>query len=104
MAGWRPTRRDPGELRDGRRMKYVAYRLTLSSADQEVLCPQRVPVGLVRVLRGTVDSSVNPPDLHTTVTIRPGVGVLGLLASMNYKPWYALSEFVDNAVASRVAN
>jgi hypothetical protein len=30
--------------------------------------------------------------------------MLGLLASMNYKPWYALSEFVDNAVASRLAN
>jgi hypothetical protein len=41
---------------------------------------------------------------NDTVTIRPGVGMLGLLASMNYKPWYALSEFVDNALASRLAN
>jgi len=35
-----------------------------------------------------------------TVEIRPGVGMLALLSSMNYKPWYALSEFVDNALAS----
>jgi hypothetical protein len=39
-----------------------------------------------------------------TVEIRPGVGVLGLLSSMDYKPWYALSELVDNALASFVAN
>lgn len=38
------------------------------------------------------------------VEIRPGVGVLALLSSMNYKPWYALSEFVDNSLASYLAN
>jgi Histidine kinase-, DNA gyrase B-, and HSP90-like ATPase len=38
------------------------------------------------------------------VEIRPGVGMLALLSSMNYKPWYALSEFVDNALASFLAN
>jgi hypothetical protein len=39
-----------------------------------------------------------------SVEIRPGVGVLALLSSMNYKPWYALSELVDNALASFLAN
>lgn len=39
-----------------------------------------------------------------TVEIRPGVGMLALLSSMNYKPWYALSELVDNALASFLAN
>ena len=34
------------------------------------------------------------------VGIRPGVAVLGLLRHLNYKPWYALAEFVDNAVQS----
>lgn len=51
------------------------------------------------MVRGTL--SDQPQE---KVTIRPGVGMLGLLASMNYKPWYALSEFVDNAVASWVTN
>ncbi len=35
-----------------------------------------------------------------TVNIRPGVGVLALFPHMNYKPWFALAEFVDNAVQS----
>lgn len=39
-----------------------------------------------------------------SVEIRPGVGVLALLSAMNYKPWYALSELVDNALASFLAN
>ena len=35
-----------------------------------------------------------------TVNIRPGVSVLAVLRHLNYKPWYALGEFVDNAVES----
>ena len=34
------------------------------------------------------------------VDIRPGVSVLSVLRHLNYRPWYALSEFVDNAVQS----
>ena len=34
------------------------------------------------------------------VDIRPGVSVLAVLRHLNYKPWYALAEFVDNAVES----
>lgn len=32
--------------------------------------------------------------------IRPGVSMLAVLRHLNYKPWYALSEFVDNSVES----
>lgn len=35
-----------------------------------------------------------------TVDIRPGVSVLAVLRHLNYRPWYALAEFVDNAVES----
>jgi hypothetical protein len=35
-----------------------------------------------------------------TVDIRPGVSVLAVLRHLNYRPWYALGEFVDNAVQS----
>lgn len=35
-----------------------------------------------------------------TVDIRPGVSVLAVLRHLNYKPWYALAEFVDNSVES----
>ena len=34
------------------------------------------------------------------VSIRPGVSVLSILRHLNYKPWFALAEFVDNAVQS----
>ncbi len=35
-----------------------------------------------------------------TVSIRPGVSVLSVLRHLNYKPWFALAEFVDNAFES----
>lgn len=38
------------------------------------------------------------------VVIRPGVSILTVLRHLNYKPWFALAEFVDNAVASYLAN
>lgn len=34
------------------------------------------------------------------VDIRPGVSVLAVLRHLNYKPWFALGEFVDNSVES----
>ncbi len=39
-----------------------------------------------------------------TVNIRPGVNVLSVLRHLNYKPWYALGEFVDNALQSALDN
>jgi hypothetical protein len=38
------------------------------------------------------------------VSIRPGVSILSVLPHLNYKPWYALAEFVDNALQSFIAN
>jgi hypothetical protein len=37
-----------------------------------------------------------------SINIRPGVNVLSVLRHLNYKPWYALAEFVDNAIQSFV--
>jgi len=34
------------------------------------------------------------------VSIRPGVSVLSVLRYLNYRPWFALAEFVDNAIQS----
>ena len=36
------------------------------------------------------------------VSIRPGVSVLSVLRHLNYKPWFALAEFVDNALQSSI--
>lgn len=38
------------------------------------------------------------------VSIRPGVSLLTVLPHLNYKPWYALAEFVDNAIQSYESN
>lgn len=35
-----------------------------------------------------------------TVNIVPGVSMYSVLSRLNYKPWFALAEFVDNAVQS----
>lgn len=38
------------------------------------------------------------------VGIRPGVNILAVLRHLEYKPWYALAEYVDNAVQSFLSN
>lgn len=49
-------------------------------------------------------SSVAPSLSQRRVSIRPGVGMLSVLRHMNYKPWFAMSEFVDNSVQSYLHN
>lgn len=38
------------------------------------------------------------------VNIRPGVTILSVLQHLNYQPWFALAEFVDNALQSFLAD
>lgn len=44
-------------------------------------------------------------DKHNieTVTIRPGVSILSVLRHLNYRPWFAIAEFVDNSLQSFLA-
>ncbi|MBV9096490.1 MAG: ATP-binding protein [Frankiaceae bacterium] len=44
----------------------------------------------------------NHPDLTAAdaVDIVPGVGILGVFGHLNYEPWFALAEYVDNALQS----
>lgn len=37
------------------------------------------------------------------VNIRPGVSILSVLRHLNYRPWYAMAEFVDNAIQSAIS-
>lgn len=39
-----------------------------------------------------------------SVNIQPGVSVLSVLRHLNYRPWFALGEFVDNALQSFLAH
>lgn len=43
-------------------------------------------------------------DSLRSVSIRPGVSILSVLRHLNYRPWYAIAEFVDNAIQSAIAN
>lgn len=42
--------------------------------------------------------------MSDAVSIRPGVGMLGLFQHMKYRPWYALGELVDNSLQSFLSN
>ncbi|GAL56830.1 hypothetical protein EV102420_02_04350 [Pseudescherichia vulneris NBRC 102420] len=40
----------------------------------------------------------------SAIEIRPEVTMLSVLRHLNYKPWFAMAEFVDNAIQSLIAN
>ena len=40
----------------------------------------------------------------SAVNIRPGISILSVLRHLNYRPWFALAEFVDNALQSYLDN
>ena len=42
------------------------------------------------------------PD--NSINIRPGVGYLSILSAINYTPWHATAEFVDNSIQSYIDN
>ena len=39
-----------------------------------------------------------------TINIRPGIGYLSILSAINYTPWHATAEFVDNSLQSYLDN
>ena len=45
-----------------------------------------------------------PGDKASVIGIRPEVTVLSVLRHLNYKAWFALAEFIDNALQSAIAN
>jgi|JI10StandDraft_1071094.scaffolds.fasta_scaffold37917_2 hypothetical protein len=49
--------------------------------------------------RPVVDA-VAPPSPEDALYIRPRVGMYAAFARLNYKPWFALAEFVDNSIQS----
>jgi hypothetical protein len=43
-------------------------------------------------------------EVPVQVNIRPGVSMLAVLQHLNYKPWFAFAEFVDNSIQSFLDN
>ncbi len=79
---------------DRRVREALAPPLSLSDAGLTAATPRGLPQPAGSPLDGE-DGSVG-----TRINIRPGVGILALFPHMNYQPWFALAEFVDNALAS----
>src|SRR5258708_16820181 len=50
------------------------------------------------------DSNETEAIVGRRVNIRPGVGILSVLRHLNYKPWFAMAEFVDNSLQSYSRN
>jgi hypothetical protein len=50
------------------------------------------------VIEGIIMTDIDPID------IRPEVSVMGVFRHLNYKPWFAIAEFVDNALESFLVN
>ena len=46
----------------------------------------------------------DPKHVLGPVEIRPEVTMLSVLRHLNYKPWFAIAEFIDNALQSYLAN
>jgi hypothetical protein len=42
--------------------------------------------------------------MKNTINIRPTVGYLSVLSRINYTPWHAMAEFVDNSIQSYLDN
>ena len=42
--------------------------------------------------------------MSNTINIRPTVGYLGVLSRINYTPYHAMAEFLDNSIQSYVDN
>jgi len=45
-----------------------------------------------------------PQASTTTVNIRPEVSILSVFPHLNYRPWFALAEFVDNSIQSYMSS
>lgn len=101
--------------------RYLADLIRLTTRDQEYVLPEprarsirealAPPLSLSNVgLREREPARSPEPDdsavgmRESRINIRPGVGILALFPHMNYKPWFALAEFVDNALASYEEN
>jgi len=51
-----------------------------------------------------MNDQLQDEDSEQSINIRPGVSILSILRHLNYKPWFAVAEFVDNALQSYLDN
>lgn len=56
---------------------------------------------MIFVLKGV---NMFKEKISNSVEIRPQVTVLSVLRHLNYKPWFAIAEFIDNSIQSFIEN
>lgn len=63
--------------------------------------PKTIPAPAPESMEGKRESPRVYPDVETSeLYIRPQVGMYAAFARLNYKPWFALAEFLDNSIQS----
>jgi site-specific DNA-cytosine methylase len=65
--------------------------------------PQSTTTSGARMAGSQVVMPLAAIDPASRINIRPPVSVLSVLRHLNYQPWFALAEFVDNALQSFLA-
>ncbi len=50
------------------------------------------------------EGKINVDNNLIELNIQPQAGVIGVFSRLNYKPWYAIAEFVDNSTQSFFSN
>lgn len=90
--------------------RFLADLIRQGAGDREFREPEPASGSIRETLINPVEAELDVPEVEflpvrgdtydSRINIRPGVGILALFPHMNYKPWFALAEFVDNALAS----
>ncbi|MFL5614839.1 MAG: DNA (cytosine-5-)-methyltransferase [Gemmatimonadaceae bacterium] len=85
----------------------VAYRIAealVGESSVTGMVPERRKSSHQHRLRREKRGMMGTANRDDRINIRPPVNVLSVLRHLNYQPWYAFAEFVDNALQSYLSN
>jgi Histidine kinase-, DNA gyrase B-, and HSP90-like ATPase len=75
-----------------------------TSKGAQPIAPKSSDAGVATTRSPTASADVQAADPATSLNIRPQVGMYAAFARLNYKPWFALAEFIDNSIQSFLTN
>ena len=62
-------------------------------------------MGIYDAIKNITNNLINKIDDNTyNLNIQPKASILNVFSRLNYKPWYAIAEFVDNSTQSYLSN
>lgn len=65
----------------------------------------RIDMGIYDAIKNITSNLINKIDENTyNLNIQPKASILNVFSRLNYKPWYAIAEFVDNSTQSYISN